>query len=51
MSTPHPLIRFTNELMTLTSDLDQDTAADFVKRVWQAGVEAGRHEAAVDGIE
>lgn len=38
----HWLIRFTDELMTLTSDLTQDQAADFVRRVYVAG-----HEAAV----
>jgi hypothetical protein len=51
MTTGHPLIRFTNELMTLTSDLHQDTAADFVRRVYEAGVEAGRNEAAAEEIE
>jgi hypothetical protein len=51
MSTPHPLIRFTDELMTLTSDLDQATAADFVRRVYQAGVEAGRRCAEAEANE
>lgn len=51
MSTPHPLIRFTDELMTLTSDLDQATAADFVRRVYQAGVEAGRRCAEAEATE
>ncbi|MCC9308657.1 hypothetical protein LN042_16475 [Kitasatospora sp. RB6PN24] len=37
----HWLIRFTDELMTLTSDLTQEKAADFVRRVYQAGHEAG----------
>ncbi|MEV6649922.1 hypothetical protein [Streptomyces sp. NPDC051219] len=37
----NPLIRFTNELMRLTDDLDQVTAADFVLRVYEAGRDAG----------
>ncbi|GAB2716571.1 hypothetical protein [Kitasatospora kifunensis] len=42
----HWLIRFTDELMTLTSDLTQQQAADFVRRVYVAGHEAGVAEAA-----
>ncbi|WP_181442401.1 hypothetical protein [Streptomyces tateyamensis] len=42
----HWLIRFTDELMTLTSDLSQDQAADFVRRVYLAGHEAAVAEAA-----
>jgi hypothetical protein len=37
-----PIVRFTNELMRLTYDPDQATAADFVRRVYNAGREAGR---------
>jgi hypothetical protein len=40
----HPIVRFTNELMRLTDDLDQATAADIVMRVYNAGREAGRAE-------
>ncbi len=42
----HWMIRFTDELMTLTSDLTQEQAADFVRRVYLAGHEAGVAEAA-----
>ncbi|MEY9948966.1 Iap family predicted aminopeptidase [Kitasatospora sp. GAS1066B] len=42
----HWLIRFTDELMTLTDDLTQEQAADFVRRVYVAGHEAGVAEAA-----
>lgn len=42
----HWLIRFSDELMTLTSDLTQEQAADFVRRVYAAGHEAGVAEAA-----
>jgi hypothetical protein len=38
----HLIVRFTNELMRLTDDLDQATAADFVSRVYRAGLEEGR---------
>jgi hypothetical protein len=41
----HWLIRFTDELMTLTSDLTQEQAADFVRRVYLAGHEAAVAEA------
>jgi hypothetical protein len=40
----NPIVRFTNELMRLTDDLDQQTAADFVSRVYNAGRDAGRAE-------
>ncbi|MGF1427319.1 hypothetical protein [Kitasatospora sp. LaBMicrA B282] len=42
----HWLIRFTDELMTMTDDLTQDQAADFVRRVYAAGHEAGVAESA-----
>ncbi|MCX4749431.1 hypothetical protein OG455_28640 [Kitasatospora sp. NBC_01287] len=42
----HWLIRFTDELMTLTDDLTQEQAADFVRRVYIAGHEAGVAEQA-----
>ncbi|MEV6650985.1 hypothetical protein [Streptomyces sp. NPDC051219] len=42
----HPLIQFTNELMRLTDNLDESTAADFVQRVYDAGREAGMKEKA-----
>ncbi|WP_157875873.1 hypothetical protein [Peterkaempfera griseoplana] len=48
MTAPHPLVRFTNELMTLTGDLDQTTAADFVRRVYEAGRAEGERRAAED---
>ncbi|WP_169317228.1 hypothetical protein [Actinacidiphila oryziradicis] len=44
----HPIIPFTNELMQLTDDVGQTTAADFVQRVYNAGREAGAAEAAAD---
>jgi len=47
MTTPHLLIRYTNELMTLTSDLDQAAAAAFVERV----LGAGREVAAADTFD
>ncbi|MFE0462005.1 hypothetical protein ACFW1A_22425 [Kitasatospora sp. NPDC058965] len=46
----HWLIRFTDELMTLTSDLTQDQAADFVRRVYLAGHEAAVAEAAQERL-
>ncbi|GAA1261740.1 hypothetical protein GCM10009665_59270 [Kitasatospora nipponensis] len=47
MAHPHHwLIRFTDELMTLTSDLTQEQAAAFVRRVYLAGHEAGVAESA-----
>ncbi|MEU6342723.1 MULTISPECIES: hypothetical protein [unclassified Streptomyces] len=42
----NPIIRFTTELMRLTDDLDQATAAEFVQRVYAAGREDGAAEAA-----
>ncbi|MCP3817581.1 hypothetical protein NLX86_05350 [Streptomyces sp. A3M-1-3] len=44
----HPLIQFTNELMRLTDNLDQTTAADFVQRVYDAGRETGMKEKAIE---
>jgi hypothetical protein len=38
----HPIVRFTNELMRITNDLDQATAAEFVSHVYKAGFEEGR---------
>lgn len=43
-----PLIRWTNELMTITQDLDQEQAAAFVRQVLDAGRELGRAEAERD---
>ncbi|WP_377267222.1 hypothetical protein [Peterkaempfera sp. SMS 1(5)a] len=45
MTAPHPLVRFTNELMALTGDLDQTAAADFVRRVYEAGRAEGERRA------
>lgn len=45
MTAPHPLVRFTNELMALTDDLDQAAAAEFVRRVYEAGREEGERRA------
>jgi hypothetical protein len=39
-----PIVRFTNELMRITDDLEQPTAAEFISRVYNAGREAGRAE-------
>ncbi|WP_037577686.1 hypothetical protein [Phaeacidiphilus oryzae] len=47
MTTPHLKVRFTNELMTLTEDLDQAAAAAFVDKV----LAAGREVAAADTFE
>ncbi|WP_157536749.1 hypothetical protein [Kitasatospora mediocidica] len=44
----HWLIRWTDELMSLTEDLTQEQAADFVRRVYAAGHEAGIAEAAAE---
>jgi hypothetical protein len=41
-----PLIRWTNELMAITEDLDQERAAAFVRQVLDAGRQLGREEAA-----
>lgn len=46
-----PIVRFTNELMRLTDDLEQAVAADFVSRVYNAGLEAGRAEQPPDDFE
>ncbi|MEV4557716.1 hypothetical protein AB0K51_12040 [Kitasatospora sp. NPDC049285] len=43
--TTHWLIEFTDELMRLTDDLDQEQAAAFVRKVYQAGRDAGLREA------
>ncbi len=44
--TTHWLITFTDELMRLTDDLDQERAAEFVRKVYEAGRTAGRQEEA-----
>jgi hypothetical protein len=46
-----PIVRFTNELMRLTDDLEQPAAADFVNRVYNPGLEAGRAEQPPDDFE
>ena len=43
--TTHRLTHFTDELMRLTDDLDREQAAEFVRKVYEAGREAGRQEA------
>ncbi|WP_354639421.1 hypothetical protein [Kitasatospora camelliae] len=43
--TTHWLIEFTDELMRITDDLDQEHAAAFVRKVYEAGRETGRQEA------
>ncbi|MFD9129084.1 hypothetical protein [Kitasatospora sp. NPDC059571] len=48
--TTHWLIEFTDELMRITDDLDQTRAAEFVRKVYEAGRDAGRQEA-VEGQE
>jgi len=43
--TTHWLSEFTDELLRLTDGLDQEQAAAFVRKVYEAGREAGREEA------
>ncbi|GAA4843975.1 hypothetical protein [Kitasatospora terrestris] len=40
------LTEFTDELMRLTDGLDRQRAADFVRKVYEAGRKAGREEEA-----
>ncbi|GHF23687.1 hypothetical protein GCM10010218_00130 [Streptomyces mashuensis] len=47
MSQPHPVIRFTNELMTVC-DLDQEAAGTFVRTVYQEGMHEGEQRVIVE---
>ncbi|MEY9941163.1 hypothetical protein [Streptacidiphilus sp. MAP5-3] len=40
----HPTVTYTNELLSLTEDLDRAAASDFVLRVFDSGADHGSHD-------